>query len=219
LLVLHLWAALLASVFLLLLGATGSFMVYKREVDHILNRRLVAVRPGSPQLTLTELFTRLEKSYPGHKVTEIGFSHQPEVADEVYLDPGNGAEEMVMTVDQYTGKALGDAHCEYVCELCASISHASADGQTPASRKTDPRHDILVSAFSFLLGDHSLVPAQTLPRQLAWRRQTHQLRSSQRARSLVLAVFVLVCFNWRCDDLGRRVQQSSESAFACRFDA
>ena len=95
LLVLHLWAALLASVFLLLLGATGSFMVYEREVDHILNRRLVAVRPGSPQLTLTELFTRLEKSYPGHKVTEIGFSHQPDVADEVYLDPGNGAEGMV----------------------------------------------------------------------------------------------------------------------------
>lgn len=28
LLVLHLWAALLASVYLLLLGATGSFMVY-----------------------------------------------------------------------------------------------------------------------------------------------------------------------------------------------
>lgn len=71
LLVLHLWAALLASVFLLLLGATGSFMVYEREVDHTLNRRLVAVRPASPQLTLTELFTRLEESYPGHKVTEI----------------------------------------------------------------------------------------------------------------------------------------------------
>ena len=112
LLVLHLWAALLASVFLLLLGATGSFMVYEREVDHILNRRLVAVRPGSPQLTLTELCTRLEKSYPGHGVTEIGFSRQPDVADEVYLDPGNGAEGMVMTVDQYTGKALGDARTE-----------------------------------------------------------------------------------------------------------
>lgn len=109
LLVLHLWAALLASVFLLLLGATGSFMVYEREIDHVLNRRLVAVRPGSPELTLTELFTRLERAHPGHKVTEIEFSHQPDLADEVYLDPGNGAEGMVLTVDQYTGKALGDA--------------------------------------------------------------------------------------------------------------
>lgn len=45
LLVLHLWAALLASVFLLLLGATGSFMVYEREIDHVLNHRLVASDP------------------------------------------------------------------------------------------------------------------------------------------------------------------------------
>ena len=109
LLVLHLWAALLASVLLLLLGATGSFLVYEREMDHVLNRRLVAVRPVSQPLTLTELFARLEKSHPGHRVTEIEFSHQPEVADEVYLDSGNGAEGMLMTVDPYTGKALGDA--------------------------------------------------------------------------------------------------------------
>lgn len=109
LLVLHLWAALLASVFLLLLGATGSFMVYEREIDHVLNRRLVAVRPASPRLNLTDLLTRLEMSHPGQTVTEIEFSQQPDVADEVYLDPGNGAEGMVITVDQYTGRVLGDA--------------------------------------------------------------------------------------------------------------
>lgn len=86
LLALHLWAALLASVFLLLLGATGSFMVYEREIDHVLNRRLVTVQPASQPLTLTELFGRLEKSHPGHKVTGIEFPHQPDIADEVYLD-------------------------------------------------------------------------------------------------------------------------------------
>jgi uncharacterized iron-regulated membrane protein len=109
LLVLHLWAALLAGLFLLLLGATGSFMVYEKEVDHVLNRSLVAVRPASQPLTLAELFGRLEKAHPGHRVTEIEFSHQPDVADEAYLDPGNGTAGMVVTVDQYTGKALGDA--------------------------------------------------------------------------------------------------------------
>jgi len=54
----------------------------------------------------------LRSLIPGHRVTEIGFSRQPDVADEVYPDPGNGAEGMVMTVDQYTGKALGDARTE-----------------------------------------------------------------------------------------------------------
>jgi uncharacterized iron-regulated membrane protein len=109
LLTLHLWAALSASVFLLLLGATGSFMVYEKEVDHVLNRRLVAVRPTSPQLTLTELFMRLEDPYPGYRVTEIAFSQQPDVADGVYMDPGNGSEGMALAVNQYTGRALGDA--------------------------------------------------------------------------------------------------------------
>jgi uncharacterized iron-regulated membrane protein len=109
LLALHLWAALLASVFLLLLGATGSFMVYERGIDHVLNRRLVKIQPGSQPLTVTELFARLEKSHPGNKVTGIEFSDQPDIADEVYLDPGNGTEGKLMTVDQYTGTVLGDA--------------------------------------------------------------------------------------------------------------
>lgn len=109
LLVLHLWAALLASVFLLLLGATGSVMVYEREIDHLLNRKLVAVQAVGQPLTVTELFARLEKAHPGHTVTEIEFSHLPDIADEVYLDPGNGAEGLVLTVDQYTGRELGNA--------------------------------------------------------------------------------------------------------------
>lgn len=109
LLVLHLWAALLASVFLLLLGATGSFMVYEREIDHALNRRLVAVKPASQAIPLTELFASLEKSHPGHNVTGIEFSHQPDIANEVYLDPRNGTAGVLITVNQYTGTVLGDA--------------------------------------------------------------------------------------------------------------
>ncbi|HKW33464.1 MAG TPA: PepSY-associated TM helix domain-containing protein [Candidatus Acidoferrum sp.] len=106
---LHLWAALLASVFLLLLGATGSFIVYERQIDGVLNRALVAVRPAARPLTLEELFAPLEEAHPGYKVTEIAFSSQPDRAYEVYLDPRNGAAGIVMTVDQYSGRELGDA--------------------------------------------------------------------------------------------------------------
>src|SRR6184192_2761429 len=50
LLVLHLWAALLASVSSCS-WETGSFMVYEKEVDHVLNCRLVAVQPAGESLT------------------------------------------------------------------------------------------------------------------------------------------------------------------------
>lgn len=108
LLVLHLWAALIASVFLLLLGVTGSFMVFEKEFDHVLNRRLIAVQATGQPLPAGELFARLEKTHPGYKVTEVAFPRDPDSADEVYLDPGSDAEGTVVTVDPYTGKELGD---------------------------------------------------------------------------------------------------------------
>jgi uncharacterized iron-regulated membrane protein len=109
LLFLHLWAALLASVFLLVLGVTGSFMVYEREIDHALNARLVTVQPTARLLPLGELFALLEKAHPGYKVTDMAFSRQPDIAYQMYLNPGDDNEGFVVTVDQYRGKELGDA--------------------------------------------------------------------------------------------------------------
>lgn len=105
----HLWTALIASVFLLLLGVTGSFIVYEREIDGVVNRRLIAVQPNGAPLPLGELFHRLETAHPGFKVTEVAFSREPDQAYEMYLNPGNEKEGSVVTVDQYTGKELGDA--------------------------------------------------------------------------------------------------------------
>lgn len=105
----HLWAALIASVFLLLLGVTGSFIVYERGIDRVMNRRLIEVQPTGQPLSLGELFVRLEKAHPGFKVTELAFSRRPDSAYEVYLDPGNNAQGSVVTVDQYTARELGDA--------------------------------------------------------------------------------------------------------------
>lgn len=109
LLTLHLWAALLASIFLLLLGVSGSVVAYEREIDGAVNRRLVAVEPTGAPLPLAELFSRLETAHPGFKVTEVAFAREANHAYEMYLDPGNEKEGAAVTVDQYTGKELGDA--------------------------------------------------------------------------------------------------------------
>ena len=108
LLTLHLWAALLASIFLLLLGVSGSVVAYERDIDGIVNRKLIAVEPTGAPLPLAELFGRLETAHPGFKVTEVAFAREATHAYEMYLDPGNGKEGAAVTVDQYTGKELGD---------------------------------------------------------------------------------------------------------------
>lgn len=108
-LVCHLWAGLIASLFLLLLGVTGSFLVYERPIDRIVNRRLIEVQPAGQRLPLAELFTRLEKAHPGFKVTELAFPRRVDSAYEVYLDPGTDTAGPVKMVDPYTGRELGDA--------------------------------------------------------------------------------------------------------------
>jgi uncharacterized iron-regulated membrane protein len=108
-LTLHLWAGLLASAFLLVLGLTGSLLVYERGIDHALNRRLLDVQPGTPPLPLGKLFSGLENAHPGYHVTDMAFSREPDIAYQMYLNPGGDAEGFVMTVNQYNGRELGNA--------------------------------------------------------------------------------------------------------------
>lgn len=90
-LTLHLWAGLLASAFLLLLGLTGSLLAYETSIDHALNRRLVHVQPATRPLPLEKLFAGLEKAHPGYRVTDLAFSGEPDIAYQMYLNPGGEA--------------------------------------------------------------------------------------------------------------------------------
>jgi uncharacterized iron-regulated membrane protein len=77
-LTLHLWAGLLASAFLLVLGLTGSLLVCERGIDHALNRRLFYVQLAPQPLPLGKLFSVLEKAHPGYHVTDMAFSRAAE---------------------------------------------------------------------------------------------------------------------------------------------
>lgn len=111
---LHLWAALLAGIFLLLLGVTGSFMVFEIEIDRFLNRRLLDVQPSPHPLSLAEISASLEKDHPGYKVTDFAFPSRPDLAYQAYVDPGSDAPGIPVAVDQYSGKQLGDLRTEGV---------------------------------------------------------------------------------------------------------
>jgi uncharacterized iron-regulated membrane protein len=72
---LHLFAGLVAGVFLILLGVTGSVMVFEDEIDRALNPKLTWIIPGGKRLTLTDVKSRLEERYPGRTI--VGFSIPP----------------------------------------------------------------------------------------------------------------------------------------------
>jgi uncharacterized iron-regulated membrane protein len=108
-LTLHLWAGLLASAFLLVLGLTGCLMVYERNIDHALNKRPLRAETTTQALPLGKLFAGLERAHPGYHVTDMAFSREPDVPYEMYLNPGGDAEGFVVAINQYNGRELGNA--------------------------------------------------------------------------------------------------------------
>ena len=189
----HLWAALIAGVFLLFLGVTGSFIVYEREIDRVVNRRLIEVHPTGQPLSLGELFSRLEKVHPGFKVTELAFSRRPDSAYEVYLDPGNDTEGAVVAVDQYTGKELGDART--ASAFVNSVHQFHAHLLMDKHRETAKVIIGVVSIFLFFLSCSGII--------LWWRRKLFRITWSKSGRRInfdlhsVLGIFCslfLFCF-------------------------
>ena len=107
-LTLHLCAGLLASVFLLVLGLTGSLLVFGDEIDRALNAKLTWIQPGVQRLSLTEIRTRLEKDYPGYKILGIGIPPRPNMAWSTFLSNESLHKQMGLAFDPYTGAVVGN---------------------------------------------------------------------------------------------------------------
>ena len=99
---LHLYGGLIAGIFVLIFGVTGSIMAFEQEIDHLLHRKLVYVTPRGRALSLVEVGTAVAKSFPNERVKSYGVSTAPDVSCEVEL-PGK-----VLYVNQYTGQVLGE---------------------------------------------------------------------------------------------------------------
>jgi uncharacterized iron-regulated membrane protein len=107
LLSLHLWSGLIAGIFLILLGVTGSFMVFEDEIDRALNPKLTWVTPTRERLAVSEMKSRLEQKYPGRTV--VGFSIPPRIdmAWGAALVSGVSPEPLNVAFNQFTGEVLG----------------------------------------------------------------------------------------------------------------
>jgi uncharacterized iron-regulated membrane protein len=99
----HLWIALVAAAFVVLLGVTGSIMAFEPELDHLLHRDLWHVDPRPPALTLTEIGAAIGRSHPGKRITRFELSSAPDLSYRVDLDG------QLLHVNQYTGQVIGPA--------------------------------------------------------------------------------------------------------------
>jgi uncharacterized iron-regulated membrane protein len=99
----HLWIALVAAVFVVMLGVTGSIMAFEPELDHLLHRRLWHVDPQPPALTLADIAASLNRTYSGKPISRFELSTVPDLSYRVAVDG------QVLHVNQYTGEVIGPA--------------------------------------------------------------------------------------------------------------
>ena len=111
----HSWLGLLTGVPLLLLGLSGSALVFKPELDRWLAPRVAPPPPGRAPVPLDSLYRRVSRRYPAvKKMAIVGFPQRPGESYEfrVYGNDGNPFTYDLASawLDPYSGRILREGY-------------------------------------------------------------------------------------------------------------
>lgn len=105
---LHSWLGLVAGLGLLVIGVTGSLLVFHEELEAVFNPELVRVEPApAGRLPLDTLRAHAQRQLPEYEVT--GWLPQyeaPDLADVLYVIRRGDNEWLLATLDPYDGRLL-----------------------------------------------------------------------------------------------------------------
>lgn len=102
----HGFIGLFMGLLFLIIGLTGSAIVFHEEIDHTLNSSLWSVIPQTEKVSLDTIASTVKKAYPNLSVQSIRF---PEKIEESYLfeTQTEKKQRFQVFVNPYTGKLLG----------------------------------------------------------------------------------------------------------------
>jgi uncharacterized iron-regulated membrane protein len=100
---LHLYGALAAGLFVVIIGVTGSIMAFEDDIDRLANPALFHVQPQGMPLSLTDLFKAAQRAYPGQKINYIRL---PLSATDTASFNVKGPRQVF--INPYTGAIAGD---------------------------------------------------------------------------------------------------------------
>lgn len=103
----HSVLGLIAGLGLLVIGLTGSALVFRNEIDALAAPDIMRVEPtAAGRLPWKDLAAAAERAWPDHDITGFGPRTDPGLADLVYLKKKGGDEFQAGTLNPYTGTAL-----------------------------------------------------------------------------------------------------------------
>lgn len=104
---LHSWLGLVAGLGLLLIGVTGSILVFRNDVQALVNPTLLRVEPTpAGRLSQDTLLAAVVKRFPGYEVTGWQIQRAPGFADLAYVIRHGTHEWRMITVNPFTAEVL-----------------------------------------------------------------------------------------------------------------
>lgn len=112
---LHSWLGLIAGLGLVVIGLTGSVLVFRDELEALVNPALVRVEPaGAGRLPLDTLLAEANRQLPGYEITGwlVRDADDARAADVLYVIRHGSNEWLIATLDPYTGRLLASPRAD-----------------------------------------------------------------------------------------------------------
>lgn len=127
----HSWAGLLAGLFLLVVGISGSILVFNEEINHWLyaDRLAVTVPPGAKRLSLDACYNIVKLRFP--QMNYVGFGEVPKLPDQsVEFRMERGDVQYKAYVNPYTGTIIhaGERYNQ-VCDWLLMLHYSLYSGK------------------------------------------------------------------------------------------
>lgn len=106
---LHRWSGLALLVFVVIAGATGTWLAFRHELDRLINPELRIVSVGASKVSLESVYARVAEAYPNTYVTTVVMPERPDESLTVYISSSNRTPLAFnqIYIDPYTGAILG----------------------------------------------------------------------------------------------------------------
>lgn len=104
----HSWLGIVAAAGLLLVGLTGSALVFKKEIDDLLAPEVVRMAdPAAPRMEADAFLSALQTNLPGERIVGWGIAAEQGMNDQVYAVPLGRTEGRMIYVDPSTARPAG----------------------------------------------------------------------------------------------------------------
>ncbi|MBK9171114.1 MAG: PepSY domain-containing protein [Bryobacterales bacterium] len=103
----HLWLGLGIGLYLVMLGITGSLLVFGREIDRSLNPHLWRVDARGERKPLSEILAAFDQRYPGASYSYVNYPFTPDGPFVIRIGPASAGQTDVH-IDPYSAAILGE---------------------------------------------------------------------------------------------------------------